>query len=448
LGSKGEKSGADRGTEFATVGCVFVVPSIGRALALVALLLIGALTSLGIGLAIPVLSQGTSPTERARPITDPTSLRRLEFADLEYGGAFRLPASEANGDSFSAGGGPMAFNPARQSLFIGTRSGRIAEVSVPAAAKSQSIADLPSAEYLQPFADPTEGRISEVAPEGAALAGLLVHEGRLFGSGVIYYDANNTQSVSHFSRPLALNERGASPMKRLGQSGRTGLVAGYMSLVPPEWQSKLGGPALTGQCCLPIVSRTSWGPAAFAWDPSDLQRAGNVDARPLVYYTADHATLGPWDGSNPTYGGTIQMGGLAVIAGTRTALFVGRNGLGTFCYGNGTGDEKLANTTGRDGERYCYDPSNSDKGQHAYPYRYQMWAYDLNDWAAVRAGGRDPWNVKPYGVWPFELPFPEPGVRIGGVAYDAATQRLFISQMHADRDGFAYRPLIHVFHIP
>lgn len=421
---------------------------ISRAVALLSFVLLGVLTSLGAGISIPVMSQAAGSAGRVRPITDPTQLRRLEFADLKYAGAFRLPATDSNGDSFSSGGGPLAFNPDRQSLFAGTRSGRIAEISVPAALVSQAISDLPVAEYLQPFADPTDGRMKEVADEGAALAGLLVHQGRIYGSGVIYYDANNTQAVSHFSRPIALSERGASAMRRLGPRGRVGLVAGYMATVPPEWQTRLGGPAITGQCCVPIVSRTSWGPAAFAWDPADLQRDGDVDAAPLVYYTAEHPTLGQWDGSNPTYGGTIQMGGLAVIAGTRTALFVGRNGLGPFCYGNGTGDRALADKPGPDGERYCYDPSNSDKGQHAYPYRYQMWAYDLNDWAAVRAGTRDPWSVKPYGVWPFELPFPEAGVRIGGVAYDAAGQRLFVSQLHADRDGYAYRALIHVFHIP
>lgn len=424
---------------------VSAIHPVSRAVALLFLAGLGVVSSFGAGLSLPVLSQATG---RIRPITDPMSLRRLEFADLEYAGAFRLPAGDGNGDNFSAAGGPLAFNPARRSLFAGARSGRVAEVTVPAAATRESIADLPMAEYLQPFVDPTEGRISEVATDGAALAGLLVHDGRLYGTAVIYYDASNTQSVSHFSRPLTLAERGASAMRRLGERGRTGLVAGYLALVPPEWQSRLGGPALTGQCCVPIVSRTSWGPAAFSWAPAALERSGDVAANPLVYYTAAHPTLGLWDGSNPTYGGTIQMGGLAVIAGTRTALFIGRNGLGPFCYGNGTGDQALANTTGRDGERYCYDPTNSDKGQHAYPYRYQMWAYDLNDWAAVRAGTREPWSVKPYGVWPFELPFPEPGVRIGGVAYDAAGQRLFVSQMHADRDGFAYRPLIHVFHIP
>lgn len=439
-----------------------VLYPISRAAALVSFIVLGVLLSLGVGITIPAISQASGPQSaaervpsqppgsagRVQPITDPTQLPRLDFADLKYAGAFRLPATGSNGDSFSSGGGPLAFNPERQSLFAGTRSGRVAEISVPAAVNSHSIGDLPVAEYLQPFADPAEGRITEVAEEGAALAGLLVYQNQLYGSGVIYYDASNTQSVSHFSRPLTLSARGASAMRRLGPRGRVGLVAGYMAAVPPEWQTKLGGPALTGQCCIPIVSRTSWGPAAFAWDPAGLHREGEVDATPLVYYTADHPTLGHWDGSNPTYGGTISMGGLAVIGGTRTALFVGRNGLGEFCYGNGTGDRALAGANDRGGERYCYDPSNSDKGQHAYPYRYQMWAYDLNDWAAVRAGHRDPWSVKPYGVWPFELPFPESGVRIGGVAYDATGRRLFVSQMHADRDGYAYRALIHVFHIP
>ena len=167
-----------------------------------------------------------------------------------------------------------------------------------------------------------------------------------------------------------------------------------------------------------------------------------------MYYDSNHHTLGVWEGSNPTYGGTTQVNGLALIRGTRTALFVGRNGNGPFCYGDGTNDQALAKSRTATGETLCYDPTTSDKGQHAYPYRYQFWAYDLNELAEVRAGRRDPWEVKPYGVWPFDLPTPEPSVRIGGVAYDPAGRRLFISQLQADRDGYAHRPLIHVFRTP
>jgi hypothetical protein len=418
----------------------------GRAITIMLLTLGGLTFALLTGLIVPVVSQAEAQRPRILPITDPTRLPRLEFQDLKYAGAFRLPAGEVNDDSFSAGGGPIAFNAERRTLFVGSRRGRVAEISIPSPVNSSEIDAMPFAEYVQPFADPSEGRMSEVGE--ANLAGLLVFDGRLYGTGLIYYDANNTQSISHFARPLALSAKGAGPIRRVGEKGKSGFVAGYMADVPPEWQTALGGPALTGQCCVPIISRTSWGPAAFAWNPADLDRGKDADAIPLVYYDSSHQTLGPFEGSGRAFGATTTIAGLALVAGTRSAIFVGSNGTGPLCYGNGTSDRSLHGKKGDDGATFCYDPSTSDKGQHAYPYNYQMWAYDLNDWAAVRRGKLDPWDVKPYGVWPFELPVAEPTVRIAGVAYDREGRRLFISQRQADRDGFAYRALIHVYHTP
>jgi hypothetical protein len=417
------------------------------------IILFAGMTALGMaGLAIPLLR---SPAELQRsavprtPQTDAPSkpVPRLAFEQLRYVGAFRVPAAESNGDSFSFGGRPIAYNPGNDSLFIGTHSGKVAEVNIPVAVRAEAIEALPAAAYMQPLIDPAEGRIKDIAAHGASLSGLLVHDHQLIGTGVIFYDAINAQSLSHFARPLKLSERAVQSLVRVGESGKTGFVAGYMASVPAEWQSRLGGPVVTGQCCLPVISRTSWGPSAFAFDPAQIRAGHNPPAGPLVYYDAEHPTLGVWMGSNETYGATTEVAGLALINGTRTALFVGRNGLGEFCYGEGTSDKSKHKVPTGGGETYCYDPAVPDKGQHGYPYRYQMWAYDLEDLAEVRAGRRDPWSVKPYAVWPFELPFPEPARKVGGVAYDAARQRLFVSQMRADRDGFALRPLIHVFHI-
>ena len=400
-------------------------------------------------LAVPRESNSVSQEERVQPITDPTHLRRLEFKDFKYLGAFRLPAGEANGESFSFGGGPLAFNPKRNSMFAGSKNGKVAEVTVPEPVESADVAVLPFSEYLQPFQDPSDGGMKTIGEEGGAgLSGLLVHGDKLYGSGVIYYDANNTQSLSHFWRPLALSARGASPPQRVWSKGKTGFVAGYMAAIPPEWQSRLGGTAVTGQCCIPVVTRTSWGPSAFAWSPDEFDGRKAVDARPLLYYDSEHPTLGQWEGSNPTYGGTIQMGGVALLDGTRTAVFVGRNGTGEFCYGTGTADKSLLGKPAPDGGKYCYDPAYASKAQHAYPYRYQMWAYDLSEWAQVRADKKDPWDVKPYGVWPFDLPFPEPGTRIGGVAWDSAKRRLYVAQFEADVDGYSHRSMIHVYQVP
>jgi hypothetical protein len=333
-------------------------------------------------------------------------------------------------------------------MFVSTLGGEVAEVSIPELVKSDRIAELHFAEYLQSFADPSEGRMSELGDRGVKLAGLLVHGQRLFGTAVIYYDAEHAQTVSHFSRSLSLIEKSASAMQRVGDGRQAGFVAGYMAPVPAEWQSLLGGVALTGQCCLPIITRTSLGPSALIWDPSEVARGKAGKAISLVYYPADHATLGAWRGSSATYGGTTTIGGVAVINGTRTALFIGANGIGPFCYGTGTSDKGIADRRIVDGEEYCYDPVNPYKGQHAYPYRYQMWAYDVNDWVSVATGKRDPWEVVPYAVWPFELPFPERTTRIGGVAFDATRRLLYIAQLKADQDGYAYRPIVHAYYIP
>jgi hypothetical protein len=252
--------------------------------------------------------------------SDPSVLPRLAFSDLSYVGGFRLPADMANGDSFSFGGRQLAFNPAGPSLFVGSRAGRVAEVSIPSPVQSSNPEALPFATFLQPFADPTEGRLGQVAADGAGLDGLMVYGNRLYGTASIYYDANNTQRVSHYARSLRLDEASFSGWSRVWDHARSGFVSGAMAVVPAEWRDRLGGPAVTGQCCIPVVWRTSWGPSAFAFDPAQVGRA-EVPASPLVYYTGEHPTLGRWDNSNPTYGATITMGGMVIVPGTRTALY-------------------------------------------------------------------------------------------------------------------------------
>lgn len=381
-----------------------------------------------------------------RTVSDPSTLPLLQFADLKYTGAFRLPAGKSNGDSFSIGGHPIAYNPARNSLFIGSLQGNVAEVSIPTAVNSANVESLPFASYLQGFYEPTEGHLGAVDSVDATVDSILVYGNRLYGTGSIFYDAQNTQRVSHFSRALQLNQLTFTGWSSLWDLDKQGFVSGFMGLVPAEWQAKLGGPAITGQCCIPIAWRTSWGPSAFAFNPMHIGQ-GEVDATPLLYYPSDHHTLGPWSGSNPTYGATTQVKGVAIIAGTRSILYFGRNGLGPYCYGNGTNNQSLHNTMADNGALWCYDPTSTDKGQHAYPYRYQIWAYDLNELAKVKAGQKKPWEVTPYGVWPFELPTPEPGVKIGGIGYDSATQTIYLSQMRADKDVYSNRPIIHVLKV-
>ena len=409
-----------------------------------------------VGLVVAMFSlngaQATSQLDRAprtepirSPAEPPSGLLSLD--DLTYQGAIRVSPEESNGEGFSYGGQTMAYNPAANTLFVGSLHGKVAEISIPEPVKANVLDQLPIASVVQPFYDPAEGRLRDIAEDGVNLSGLLVHEGRLYGNGLIYYDAGNAQRRSHFGRSLDLartNE--VTRMYQVGENGKSGFVAGYMANVPQEWRAALGGPAVTGQCCVSIISRTSFGPALFAWNPAELERRDQVPATPLLYYTQEHATLGTWEGANEMYGGTTTVAGVAIIDRTRTVLFAGRNGMGPFCYGEGVDDQQKAKETRPGGEKYCYDPTSRDKGQHAFPYRLQFWAYDLNDLAAVKAGDKDPWEVRPYGVWPFELPpIGDPHPRLGAMAYDPARRRIFITQMYGEKNGYALRPIVHVY---
>ena len=378
---------------------------------------------------------------------EPAPAARLSFEDLVYQGAFKVP-EESNGESFSYGGQALAYNPVTNTLFISSLHSKVAEVSIPTPVKSDKAEELPIASVVQAFRDPADGRLRDIAEDGVVLDGLLVHEGRLYGTGLIYYDASNSQRVSHFARSLDLTRPDTTRVHQVGEKGKSGYVAGYMATVPSEWREALGGPAVTGQCCISIISRSSFGPALFAWNPTEVGRRDPVPAIPLLYYPQEHATLGPWEGTNEIFGGTTEMAGVAVIDGTTTVLFAGRNGVGAFCYGEGTDDEKKASEPQRGDQKYCYDPTSTDKGQHAFPYRLQFWAYDVKDLAAVRAGDKRPWELKPYAVWPFQLPpIGDPYPRLGAMSYDSARRRLFLTQLFGDKDGYARRPIVHVFNV-
>src|SRR5687768_9184914 len=379
---------------------------------------------------------------------DTSTLPLIQFADLQYIGAFRLPRPFANADSFSQGGSPITYNPSRNSLYVGSRKGNVAEVSIPSLVADNDINKLQFSSFMQGFFEPTDGTIGQITVgTGPYISGLLVHGNELYGNVTVYYDANNEQRTSHFCRSKTLGAKTAVGMKQVWTDEHTGFVSGYMAMVPPEWQAKLGGPAVTGQCCIPIAWRTSWGPSAFAWNPPDTYSQAKVPAAPLLYYSHDHHTLGHWKDVNSTYSANTEITGLALLAGTRTALYFGRNGTGPFCYGTATGDLSLVGTPTHDGAVYCYDPYSNAKGTHGYPYNYQIWAYDLNDFAAVRAGTKQPWDIKPYGVWPISLPYPDPQYRIGGVGYDPSRQIIYVSQLYADRDVYEHRPIIHAFKV-
>jgi hypothetical protein len=339
----------------------------------------------------------------------------VQAADLSHLGTFRLP--QAAGTGFNYGGTALVFNPANNSLFITTVDQRTAEVSIPPIGGTASI--------IQPITDSLNGKLPKIgsAPDGQKIGGHLIWGNTLITTAFLYYDADHVQKVSHFTRPMNLSTGTATEPVSAG-SMNPGFYSGYMAPIPPEWQARLGGPALTGNCCLSIISRTSFGPAVASFNPSKIGASN-----PLVYYTVDHATLGKYGDPKPNvaFNGTTKIRGLVFPEGTASVLFFGTTGIGKSCYGEAS---------------ECGDLSYPYKGDHAYPYRPYVWAYDARDLAAVKAGKKRPWQVIPYATWDLSSTVgPVSLDQIGGAAYDPGTGRLFLSVRSAD----GVNPLIHVY---
>jgi hypothetical protein len=130
-----------------------------------------------------------------------------------------------------------------------------------------------------------------------------------------------------------------------------------------------------------------------------------------------------------------MMGTMFPVPGTRTWLSVGRHGTGQpemkgqNCYGPGTSNVSQIGQPDGQGNFYCYDPSNSNKGPHSWRYVFQVMAWDALDFAAVKAGTKKPWDLKPYAAWDAGAgsPLSIPGIAISGGAYDPSTGRLYVS---------------------
>jgi len=192
-----------------------------------------------------------------------------------------------------------------------------------------------------------------------------------------------------------------------------------------------------------LFSRAARVPGAFSFNPSDLGPAP-ANSVALQYYSFSHPTLGEWNEptivSGPPWtnswnnSGNPGYRGVVVPKGARTALYFGSQGLGTHCYG--TGSE-------------CGDPTDIYQGEHGYPYRNQIMAFDLNEWVEVEKGNKEPYEVLPYAIWPLvppEVPFTSAtnGKSSGGATIDLENNRIYWEQATAYGYG---NPIIHVWKI-
>jgi hypothetical protein len=378
---------------------------------------------------------GSSPTPP--PVLPAEPL--VQQQQLVLVGSFRVPVlGTRDEEGLRFGGNALAYDAGRDSLFLLAHDWNqlTAEISVPAPALADSPDDLPRATLRQAPADALGGRRGNIShppnPAEARIAGQLRVGDHLLVAAYHYYDAEGEQVASHFSRGRDLSAAGAvrGPVRLAGPTPPRWL-GGYMGEVPPAWQGILGGAAFTGLSGIPIAGNASNGPTLAVFDPQALiDAARQPAARLLVGYPVE-APLAPLEHANPTWNLSSELGGAVFVAGTRSVLFFGRHGTGPYCYGTGA---------------RCNDPVKPYQGTHGYPYEYRVWAYDAADLAAAARGEIAPQSLRPYAIWPLTLPFERDDEhRIGGVAHDPATGRIFLTQREGDSDGM--HPLVHVLQV-
>lgn len=372
---------------------------------------VGAGVALGLLLPVASRAQGTIPTQL--PLIAPENMRYL--------GSFRLPAYDGTGttegSALAYGGRAFSVTPEGTLLVSGHQwDTKMCETTLPPIGGMATI--------VSPCTDVTEGRIDQIGSGQLRMGGSLIHNGRLIVSGFVFYDAAGAQRESHFVSGRRLADRGDAlgPFKI---DGPTGFVSGYMGTIPSEWQSAFGAPALTGNCCLSIISRTSSGPAVSVFNPDDVGRVTPVPATSVLGYPLSRAIVND-QVQNDFFTRADLMGGVAFPGGTRSVLFVGRHGAGRPCYGE---------------PAPCGDPTGTGKGEHAYPYVHQVWAYDALDLLKVKNRQLEPWEVRPYATWQLTDMNNEGSATIAGAYYDQATRRLYVTP------NYGATPTVHVYEI-
>src|ERR1700681_3028026 len=185
----------------------------------------------------------------------------LHQADFTYVGAFTLPSGSFGSptDTFDYSGGYLAGNVytdpvAGKSLFIKgflstlqvANRVSVAQVTIPSTINDPNVVGvggLTAAGLVQGFADPSNGIGTQILI-GNGFGSLVVYKGKLIGTETVAYDANCSQSKSAWVSPVSFAQSGQAS----GPYGFSELVTprimggGFMTMVPPEWQSSIGAP--------------------------------------------------------------------------------------------------------------------------------------------------------------------------------------------------------------
>ncbi len=414
--------------------------------------------------------------------------------DMVYLGAFRLPGGDDPPRTFAYGGNAMTFNPDGGTLFVMGHDriaygdvpdgNQVAEIGIPEPVAARNLDDLPVAEFRQDFSDVTAGyfrEMEEIPRVGMAylnhpLTGPKIHLG--WGQHL-----QEGRTASHAWFDAALDAPDLQGTWFIGEQAAYS-VGGYLFEIPAAWADAHAQGRVLATGRMRDGGQGGMGPTLFAYCPWNDDGAPPADGA-----TLPETTLLLYEKSNNTEAIERALDGyqhpdeweggawLSTASGQSAVIFAGTKGTGAkYWYGwvNPAGPEfpcveealvdqfplcRRADGTlcPEEDLRGCAG-HNDYRGWWSARFDAQIIFYDPSDLARVAAGALASWEPQPYARLDLDehLYFNPPEwdqdmlgrgdqrrMRLGDVAYDRQSQRLYVLELYAD----GAKPVVHVWQV-
>jgi hypothetical protein len=391
-----------------------------------------------------------------------TDSQLWQWKQIEYAGGFRVMGGKVGEGEYSI----LAYSPGvftidedSNSLFMVTHDYEqgFGEINLPELTLSEDPNDFIQADrVIQKFQDIYETDRDVTGIGGYfRVTGLYKTNNQLIVNYMNWYDAPGTETDTTMVFKDASNLKESELIGPFQLEGKAH-AGGWISPIPDEWQTKLGGTHISGMSQGSIISRLSVGPSAFIWTPKDdllnANQGGALKTITALDYSLQHMLHDTniynqeRDGTdnilyNRVKGKINDLWTVSssaaygfIIPGTSTYLVVGHSA--------GHGPLGLGYKITQDTGHLCGGPCPyvaSDK------YNY-YWLYDVNDLVSVVDGDIEPWEVRPYDYGIFDT--------IGntntltGAYYDANKDLLYIALKNGDQiPTYDKPPLFLAYHL-
>jgi len=355
-----------------------------------------------------------------------TAFPQPQPSDFQYLGAFAITGERSvDPNPYAYGQRGLALDPSDGGLWITghDHKAQVFKVAIPAPSMSKEWNDLPVAPVL---VAPKDFMASCPSDDEWHFGAIEFFNGRLDGICKYWYNVSG-EDLDTFHRGSASGTATEGPFhvgsgKRRFHSARMGA---YLFTVPKEWAEEVGlgsKQMVTGFARSQGAFGGSQGPTMIAFDAENPS-----DAQDLVWYRTKYPTCPSKGCDYPDYTSCDSWESATWVSTARGhgILVAGSKGLGPTRYG-----------TGEPGDCSSY------KGYHCDPLEIQIIFYDPEEIAAVLRGKGKPWDLRPYAVWrPSDL-WSETCASVGGLAFDAKNQRLYLVEKSAGPSG---RAVVHTY---